>query len=475
MKFWNDELRFCRKCKKPCELEGEAESECPHCGSRVWFYNYKPISEPPEIPVPPRDPFWNEITTWIVLALLMLWAMVVVYQIRDGAVVASVSALSCIGFGVFAFCKHYESARFETQLKHQEKVRKYAQVQEKRIKETIKRYQQLLTTGNERIQYYYDDVYVKAEQALAEANRQRALAANVENRIYQISERLVEDHRKWSTQKLRADPENYQRRKNDLQKAFDFVEGVGYDLPSNIRKASLEKLKESYKQKVSEQKLKEEQREIKRQAREEERIRKERETARREAEAKERELKQRLEEALSQQQDEHSAEIEELRKQLEEAEANSQRAISMAQQTKVGHVYILSNIGSFGENIYKVGMTRRVEPELRVKELGDASVPFPFDVHAMISCDNAPELEKKLHHDLTRYRVNRVNLRKEYFALELGEILEAVKRHHGKVEYLAQPEALEFRETQEISPEDLMELEEDLIEMGVVFEDADDE
>ena len=127
------------------------------------------------------------------------------------------------------------------------------------------------------------------------------------------------------------------------------------------------------------------------------------------------------------------------------------------------------------EPVYKVGMTRRLEPQLRVKELGDASVPFPFDVHAMISCKNAPDLEKKLHHDLTQYRVNRVNLRKEYFSLDLEVILDAVKKYHGKVEYIAEPEALEYRETKEIAPEDLVELEKDLIEMGVVFEDAEDE
>ncbi|MDG2389850.1 MAG: GIY-YIG nuclease family protein [Planctomycetaceae bacterium] len=475
MRFWNDDLRFCRRCKNPCELDGEIESECPHCGSKVWFFNYKPIPKPPEIPSPTDDSFWNEKITWIVLSLLMLWGIVAIIQIRDSVIVGSVSALSCIGFGVIAIFKHYESSRFEMQLKHQERVREYAQIQAERIKETIKRYQQLLAMGNERVQYYYDDIYVKAEQALEEARGQRALAQSVEDRIYKISERLVEDHRKWSTQKLRADPENYQRRKTDLQKAFDFVEIVGYDLPIEIRKSSLDKLKESYKQKVYEQKIKEEQREIKREAREEERIRKEHEAARAEAEAKEREIKQRLEEALLHQQDAHSSEIEELRRQLEEAEANSQRAISMAQQTKVGHVYILSNIGSFGENVYKVGMTRRLEPQLRVKELGDASVPFPFDVHAMISCKNAPDLGKKLHHDLTQYRVNRVNLRKEYFSLDLEVILDAVKKYHGKVEYIAEPEALEYRETKEIAPEDLVELEKDLIEMGVVFEDAEDE
>lgn len=109
-----------------------------------------------------------------------------------------------------------------------------------------------------------------------------------------------------------------------------------------------------------------------------------------------------------------------------------------------------------------------------MKELGDASVPFPFDVHAMISCDNAPALENALHRELTRYRVNRVNLRKEYFAVELDTILESVRKHHGEVEYIAEPEALEYRETQSISPDELVNIENELVEVGAVFEEDED-
>ena len=258
-------------------------------------------------------------------------------------------------------------------------------------------------------------------------------------------------------------------------KTFDFVESVGYELPANLRKGSLDALKRDYQLKVREQALKDEQRRIKQQMREEQRARKEREQALQEAEAQEREIQDRLEEALRVQEGQLTAEIAELQRQLEEAQASSERAKSMAQLTKVGHVYVLSNIGSFGENIYKVGMTRRLEPNDRVKELGDASVPFPFDVHAMISCDNAPELEKNLHHELTRYRVNRVNFRKEYFNVPLHEILSAFEKHHGKVEYVAEPEALEYRDSLEMSPDDLVETERELIEIGVDFETEDDD
>ena len=90
--------------------------------------------------------------------------------------------------------------------------------------------------------------------------------------------------------------------------------------------------------------------------------------------------------------------------------------------TKTGHVYIISNDGSFGENVYKIGMTRRLEPMDRVKELGDASVPFPFDVHAMIRTSDAPALENALHKHFDMRRLNLENQRKEIFHVSIDEI-----------------------------------------------------
>ena len=116
-----------------------------------------------------------------------------------------------------------------------------------------------------------------------------------------------------------------------------------------------------------------------------------------------------------------------LQKQLDEAEENHKRAQSMAEQTRRGYVYIISNIGSFGEDIYKIGLTRRLEPLERVKELGDASVPFEFDVHAMIYSEDAPKLESMLHSEFSRYRVNQVNYRKEFFNVNLLEIQNKAK------------------------------------------------
>jgi hypothetical protein len=119
----------------------------------------------------------------------------------------------------------------------------------------------------------------------------------------------------------------------------------------------------------------------------------------------------------------------------------------MAQQTKRGHVYVISNIGSFGEDVYKIGMTRRLEPVDRIKELGDASVPFQFDIHAMIYSDEAPTLENELHKAFGNRKVNMLNYRKEFFKVSLDEIENKVKEIGLAAEFSRLPEAMEYRET----------------------------
>ncbi len=118
---------------------------------------------------------------------------------------------------------------------------------------------------------------------------------------------------------------------------------------------------------------------------------------------------------------------------------------------RAGYVYIISNIGSFGENIYKIGMTRRLDPMERVDELGDASVPFKFDVHAMIFSDDALSLETALHHAFENKKVNMINGRREFFNVTLEEIEEVVKANYDKtVEFVKHPQAEQYRESQKI-------------------------
>lgn len=115
---------------------------------------------------------------------------------------------------------------------------------------------------------------------------------------------------------------------------------------------------------------------------------------------------------------------------------------------RAGYVYIISNIGAFGENVYKIGMTRRLDPSDRVDELGDASVPFKFDIHAMIFSDDAPKLEAALHNAFADRKLNFVNQRREFFNVTLDEIKKVVKENFDKsVEFTDTPPAEQYRES----------------------------
>lgn len=139
--------------------------------------------------------------------------------------------------------------------------------------------------------------------------------------------------------------------------------------------------------------------------------------------------------------------IAELEAALAEAHAKAERAKAMAEMTKSGYVYIISNIGSFGEEVVKIGLTRRLDPDDRVKELGDASVPFSFDTHAMIYSDEAPALENALHKEFSDRRINSSNMRKEFFRVSLEEVEDAVERLAPDASFFKDREAQEWHET----------------------------
>jgi hypothetical protein len=251
---------------------------------------------------------------------------------------------------------------------------------------------------------------------------------------------------------------NVNQMKERMHKLFDAINklGQGFQVYLNSQYLDL-KIKElilEYEYQSKRQQEKEEMRAIQEELREEERAKREFEQAQREAEKEEATYQKALDKARKEYEsstgethDKLQAQIEKLEKELKEAQEKKERAISMAQQTKRGHVYVISNIGSFGENVYKIGMTRRLEPNDRVKELGDASVPFQFDIHAMIYSDEAPTLENELHKAFTNKKVNMLNYRKEFFNVTLDEIENKVKEIGFDAEFTRLPEAMEYRET----------------------------
>lgn len=136
-----------------------------------------------------------------------------------------------------------------------------------------------------------------------------------------------------------------------------------------------------------------------------------------------------------------------LEEDLAKARQRKERARALAELTTAGYVYVLSNIGSFGENVFKIGMTRRLEPSDRVKELSDTSVPFGFDVHAMVYSENAPALETAFHKHFADRNVNPLNPRKEFFRVSIAELEAFVKENDLKISLTHVPEAREYRET----------------------------
>lgn len=198
----------------------------------------------------------------------------------------------------------------------------------------------------------------------------------------------------------------------------------------------------------------EEQRLLREKMREEEKARREYERAQKEAAKEEAMLKKAMEKAKSlleqannEKKAEYEAQLKELQEKLTAAEEKNQRALSMAQQTKRGTVYVISNIGSFGENVYKVGMTRRLDPLDRVRELGDASVPFSFDVHAFIETEDAPALETELHKALALTQMNKVNPRKEFFRVDLSIIKSMIEKRGLKANWTMVADAAEYKES----------------------------
>lgn len=139
--------------------------------------------------------------------------------------------------------------------------------------------------------------------------------------------------------------------------------------------------------------------------------------------------------------------MEGLQTELEKAHNVSERARSMAEMTRTGFVYIISNVGSFGEDVVKIGLTRRLDPEDRVRELGDASVPFTFDTHALIYSEDAPALESALHAQFQDRRINSANMRKEFFRVTLDEVEAAVVHLAPQANFIKDREAQDYYET----------------------------
>lgn len=233
---------------------------------------------------------------------------------------------------------------------------------------------------------------------------------------------------------------------------------MGIAITTQYFNAKYEELCLSLEYKKKKQDEKEEQKEIRARMREEAKLQKEIEETRKKI-AKEQShyqnalshIEQQIETANEADRVELLKKKEQIVNELSEIDKSMKDIDYRAANARAGYVYIISNVGSFGENVYKIGMTRRLEPMDRVDELGDASVPFNFDVHAMIFSDDAPSLETALHKAFENRKVNMINTRREFFNVTLDEIEEVVRKNYDKtVEFTRLAPAEQYRESLKI-------------------------
>ncbi|MDL2253037.1 DUF4041 domain-containing protein [Ruminococcaceae bacterium OttesenSCG-928-I18] len=232
-------------------------------------------------------------------------------------------------------------------------------------------------------------------------------------------------------------------------------ETVKIQLRPEYLNLKLEELNLAIEYAMKKQEEKEEQRRIREELREQQKLQKEIEEARKALAKEQTHYKNALasiDTQLSSASEEHRADLEAKRNEILSRLGDLDESIKQVDyreaNQKAGYVYIISNIGTFGEGVYKIGMTRRLEPMDRVAELGDASVPFVFDVHAMIFSEDAPKLESSLHKAFDSRKVNCVNTRKEFFRCTLDEIKQVVRKNHDKtVEFTDLPEAEHYRQS----------------------------
>jgi hypothetical protein len=237
-----------------------------------------------------------------------------------------------------------------------------------------------------------------------------------------------------------------------IEKSADAIDRANSSMKLEINQAykdfRLEELFLTHEYREKQKEEREEKSEMARAEREEKRLLTEARAAEKEEAKYQKLLEKARNEAMRNSDDDTlKAKIAELEASLKEAHSITERAKAMAERTKTGYVYIISNVGSFGEDIVKIGLTRRLNPDDRVKELGDASVPFGFDTHAIIYSDEAPALETALHNEFEQHRVNAANMRKEFFRIGLKEVEDAVERLAPDASFFSDREAREYQET----------------------------
>lgn len=456
-------IRFCPACGarvQAPESVFDGPCLCPTCHQRSQFYDY-----PRETPARPTKPSTRPTTTWFdrclwsalvlvgLVAFIVLWAL---YEERaDAAIVGSsvclVLALAIVGFVVRVKRDQLRAVEAQTRAERalvvaNSKLQAAGDIQ----RGFKKNFDALVTEEKRRLQNENAARKEQAELLYAEAQQRKESVETIAPKVQILGDRLLDEGVDRISRDLTAS--NLPASRRQMLDFIQFCRENGCPVSKERENDLLKQLVMDHETALLKAKHSGERQRIEAKMQEEERVIRELEQQIRSAEAERSAVQKKLNAVVQPAQDNDSEELEYLREKLALADQKAQEATHALAKTTAGYVYVLSNIGSLGPNVFKIGTTRRLDPLRHIEKLG-AFLPFPYDIHMMIPSDDAAELEAALHEALHDCRINRLKHSKDFFHTDIQTIWRAVVAKHGTVDYVSEPVAEEYQESRRMSDE----------------------
>lgn len=455
-------IRYCPECGarvKAPESVFEGPCACPDCHKRSQFYDY-----PREVPATLSKSATRPATTWYdrllwgALAVASLAALIVLWALFEGwanaamigSAVCLIVALVLVGYVVRQKRDLLRAAEAQNRAERALVVSNSKLQAASEIHRGFKKnFDVLVDEEKRRLQATIAARQESTEILHAEAVEQIEIVKTRNPGLKAIGDRLLDEGVDRLSRHLNASNLPDCRRK--LMELIHFCRENGCRINRARETDLLRWLEKNYQAMMLETKHRNERERVEAKMREEDRVLLELEQHIRSAEAERSAVQKTLATVLQNTQGAKSGEADYLREKLEAAEKKASEAANALHRPTSGYVYVLSNIGSFGRNVFKIGTTRQLDPRQHVKELGGTAVPFPYDVHMMIASEDAATLEAALHEALHDCRVNRFNHCKDFFNTDIQTIWRLVVANHGTVDYVSESAAEEFEESRVMS------------------------
>jgi hypothetical protein len=436
---------------------------CPGCGKTATFIDYahEKIAPPPE---PKRKPT----TTWadqamralvalvVALALLSAWAL---WSGTGG--IAWWSGLACLLAalplaGRFAYLQR-ELLRSQEMLRRTERALVVSNAKITAAAEINRGFQrnieQVAAEERRRVQASFSTVSRKLVEQKEDVSWRMRRAEDQNRVVKHLGDRILND----SLERISCDltARNFEASRRRLQEVIDFCRENDCPISPRREEDLMSQLTHRYNRELRVEQERQRRDAVAARLQAEQRVHEQMQAEITRVEAHKSAIRRRLTEAeaAGETAESSSTTLKKLKGELQAAEQKARDATAIARHARAGHVLVLSNVGSLGEGIFKIAMSRRVDPLEAVSELAREATPFPFDVHMVISSEKASELLHTLHEELHEQRVNRVDLGKDFFRTDIETIWRLVVAHHGAVECRREYPAEEFRESQAMTDE----------------------